>query len=605
MTGAVATLAIVVPLAGATAVMASGPWLGRRLRDAVGIVVAVATLALTLPLAATDHLVVSWTAGWRPVDGLAIGIPLTVDPLGAGIALLAALLASAALTFSWRYFEKVGVLYHTLMLLFLGGMVGFALTGDLFNLFVFFELLTTAAYALTAYDIERQGPLHGALNFAVTNTVGAFLLLHGIALLYARTGTLAFAEIGRELAAGPPDVLLVASFALLSAGLFTKAAIVPFHFWLADAHAVAPSPVSVLLSGVMIELGLYGWARIYWTVFAQPLSDHAGALRVIIVALGVVTAIVGGGFALAQHHLKRLLAFSSISHSGLILIGVGLLDHDALAGAGLYVLAHGCVKGALFLLAGIVLHRYGTVDTLDLQGRARGDVWTGMAFLAGALALAGLPPFGTLLGKQLIEEAASRQALGACVTVTFLAAGALTGAAVLQAAGRVFLGWGAGRRSGEEEVEDEDRETDEAVGRTPAVMIVPVVALLGAALAITLVPAVGRSAVAAAQLFVDGPRYAAAVLDGVPAAVPVTTVQVAVEPVAVALGTVTALAAVILAALALGRDRLPDALRRSGGAVLAAFGGVRRLQSGHVGDYVAWMTVGLGVVAGAFALALL
>ena len=139
---------------------------------------------------------VYWFAGFRPSHGVAIGIDFAAGPLSAGLACLAAVLVTAAMTFSWRYFERVGTYYHALMLTFLAGMTGFCLTGDIFDLFVWFELMGVSAYALTAYRPEERGPIQGALNFAITNSVGAYLSLSGIALIYGRTGALNMAQIG-------------------------------------------------------------------------------------------------------------------------------------------------------------------------------------------------------------------------------------------------------------------------------------------------------------------------------------------------------------------------------------------------------------------------
>jgi multicomponent Na+:H+ antiporter subunit D len=248
--------------------------------------------------------------------------------------------------------------------------------------------------------------LQGALNFAVTNTVGGFLALSGIGLLYGRTGALNMAQIGNSLH-GRADTLVIVSFLLIMCGFLVKAAIVPFHFWLADAHAVAPTPVCVLFSGVMVELGLYAVMRVYWTIFAGSFAESAGGLRLILVGAGVLTALLGGVMCFAQRHLKRLLAYSTISHMGVMLIGFGLLVPVGLAGTHLYMLAHAMVKSALFLCSGILLHRFGTIDELELRGcgripdsaiRVAAVVW-----LLSGLGLAGLPPVGTYRADSLLK----------------------------------------------------------------------------------------------------------------------------------------------------------------------------------------------------------
>lgn len=605
------TIAIAIPLIGAAALIGIAPLMTWRVRHLAAILIAAATTAVCAILTTSPELLVHWFGGWEPVRGMAIGLGFAVDPIGAGIATLAAILGTAAFVFSWRFFEDVGALFHALMLLYVGAMVGFGLTGDLFNIFVFFELLTTSAYALTAYHIERRGPLQGSLNFAVTNTIAAFLLLHGIGLLYGRTGALNLAEIGRALTGAQPDAVIVTAFLLISVGFFIKAAIIPFHFWLPDAHAVAPSPVSALLSGVMIQLGLYGWARVYWTVFANPFGLHTEGLRTVLLAFGAFTAIVGGIMALAQFQLKRLLAFSSVSHAGLILIGVGLLDPEALAGAGLYTLSHGAIKGALFLLAGILLYQYDSVKEAALRGLGRQSRLTGIVFLAAGLGLAGLPPFGTTLGKQLIEEPASQHGFGWVVAV-FLVAEALTGGAVLRAAGRVFLGWGPIIEQ-DDAVEVEDEEAPVRVeegeerprGRAPAVMLVPAVVLVVAALVVGLWPPLIHTAEVAAERFVDPAAYQSAFLDGVRHPLPVRSGASGLTAHASRLGVVAAAAAVVVALAGLFRDRLPGAVRK---AMIDAWTPplrvLRGLQSGHVGDYVAWLVCGAAVLGGSYLIVL-
>ena len=205
-----------------------------------------------------DGPIVYWFGGWQPQGTVAIGISFVVDPIGAGFATLAAFLFAAALLFSSKYFDDVHALYHVLMLTFLAAMCGFSLTGDIFNQFVYFELMGAAGVALCAYRSEEPGPVQGALNFGITSSVGALLILSGIGLLYGRTGALNMAQIGLALEQTGPGKLPTIAFLLMACGFFVKAGIAPFHFWVPDAHGVAPTPVCILFSGVMDQLGVYG-----------------------------------------------------------------------------------------------------------------------------------------------------------------------------------------------------------------------------------------------------------------------------------------------------------------------------------------------------------
>ena len=201
-----APLTVVIPLLAAASLVGAVAIAPRLFIDTLSIAVAaaVAVLAASLLHASGSDTLVYWFGGWEPRDGVAIGVSFAIDPLGAGLATFIAVLFVVAFVFAYRYFRVVGPLFHVLMLVFLAGAMGFCLTGDLFNLFVFLELVSVSAYALTAYDIEEEGPLTGTLNFAVTNSVGAALVLIGIALLYARTGALNLAQIGDALAGRSP-----------------------------------------------------------------------------------------------------------------------------------------------------------------------------------------------------------------------------------------------------------------------------------------------------------------------------------------------------------------------------------------------------------------
>jgi multicomponent Na+:H+ antiporter subunit D len=548
---------------------------------------------------------VYWFGGFRPARGIAIGIDFEAGSLSAGLASLAAVLVTASMTFSWRYFRRVATYYHALMLIFLAGMAGFCLTGDIFDLFVWFELMGVAAYALTAYRPEEKGSLQGALNFAITNSIGAYLSLSGIGLIYGRTGALNMAQIGAYIGRHPPDGLVTVAFLLVIAGLLIKSAIVPFHFWLADAHAVAPTPVCVLFSGVMVELGLYGIARVYWSVFGQALG-HRAAISHLFLALGVLTAVIGALFCFRERHVKRLLAFSTISHAGVFLAGIALFTPLGLAGTAVYVISHGLVKAALFLCTGVVLHRLGSVNETWLHGRGRSLRVTGVVFTLAAFGLANLPPFATFLGKGYIDESAWAQGLP-WITGVFVACAIVTGAAVFRVAGGVFYGLGDPPSEDPQMAKmaaEETSETDSDKRRTPLTMIIPPAVLVACAAAIALIPQFGAVVEAAAIRFEDQSGYITTVLAGAHVAHPVAPAAAESAGITVSdvlTGTGTAIGALILAFLALYWRRLP--LLRRGyepGAGLTA--PIQRFQSGVINDYVTWIVLGLAVIGGVLAL---
>jgi multicomponent Na+:H+ antiporter subunit D len=462
-----------------------------------------------------------------------------------------------------------------------------------------------SAYALTAYRPEERGPLQGALTFAIANSVGAYLSLSGIALIYGRTGALNMAQIGVYVSRHPASQLVVVAFLLIISGLLIKSAIVPFHFWLADAHAAAPTPVCVLFSGVMVELGLYGIARVYWSVFGQALG-HRAAVSHVFLTLGVLTAVVGALFCFRERHVKRLLAFSTISHAGIFLTGIALLTPLGLAGTAIYVVGHGLVKAALFLCTGVVLHRLGSVNETWLHGRGRHLRVTGVVFTLAAFGLTDLPPSATFLGKGYIDDSAWAHGLP-WVTGVFILCTILTGGAVFRVAGGVFYGLGDAPSEDAEMAEmaaEETSETESGKQRTPLTMIVPPAVLVACAAVIGLLTQLGPVIQAAAVRFEDQAGYNATVLDGARIAHPVAiaameSTGITVSDVLTGIGSTVG--ALVLAFFALYWRRLP-LLRRGYEPGAGLITPIQRFQSGVVNDYVTWIVFGLACIGGVLAL---
>jgi multicomponent Na+:H+ antiporter subunit D len=610
MTGSVLPpLTLAVPML-AAAVLAGTQCLGfRLLAQVVALVATVATIVicgLQLALAIRHGVAVYWFGGWHPHHGVALGISFAIDPFGAGLACFCAVLTLAAQVFSWRHFESVGHAFPALLLVLMAAIIGFCESGDLFNMFVFFELMTATAIALTAHRSDQRAPLQGALNFGISNAIGGFFVLFGIALLYGRTGALNLAQIGAALAGHRVDGLVVVAFGLIVCGFFVKAAIIPFHFWLADAYASAPTPVCVIFAGVMSEVGLYGVARVYWIVFSGPLGSHAATLRLILVLTGAITALGGALMCLLQHLLKRLLAFATISYMGLFLVGLGLLDVRGLAGTAIFIVADGLVKASLFICVGILQHRRADANSLRTRGLGRGIPFTGIVFGLAALGLAAMPGFGSFLGKTLIESAAADHPGYGWVPALITVTECLVGAALLGAGARAFLGWGPELRD-EDGVSDDAEDLDELSDhdtRTPAILFAPALALMLGGLAIGVLPGVGRIAVAGAARFQASAAYASAVLGGRATTVAVPRLETTPTLEDVLLGLAFTVVTVLLALLVVVPRRLAWAPDAFVSAWRTAARRLHELHNGHPGDYVTWLVAGTAALTAVLAVTL-
>jgi len=565
------------PLAIAGLLLAGGRLLPRRGPDVIALLttLGVAAACILLAIGAADGPIVYWFGGWTPRDGQAIGISFRVDLAGASVASFIAGLFTITLAFAWGYFDEVHAHFHVLMLLFMASMVGFCLTGDVFNMFVWFEVMSVAAFSLTGYELKAS-PLSGAVNFTVMNTIGSYLFLGGIGLAYALAGSLDMASIGRVLANAPASPIADAAFVLMATGLLVKAAQVPFHFWLPDAHAVAPSPVSVIFSGVMVALGIFGLTRLSFAMFTGVPAVMA-VTHTLLLGLGVASVVVGGAMALLQRHLKRMLAFSTVSHTGMLLVGLALGDRAGIAGLLTYLAGHGLVKAALFMVAGILLALCGGVDEIELRGKGR-QIWpAGVAMAVGGLLLAGAP-IG-LMDDGLSSLAEAAKAAGNVWLLPVFAFGAgSTGGAVLRATGRIFAGLGP--VAGIEEQSPTEQEQEKADRSFPFMLVCAVVPLL---------------AVLATSHRVDGLAERAAVQLG--------AVAHKGAPVSSLLAWSGVAFALLLAGTGLWHPALPrPVLKTAKFLVRPLAASLSYVHSGAVCDYVAWLVVGLALFTAAFAL---
>jgi multicomponent Na+:H+ antiporter subunit D len=463
------------------------------------------------------------------------------------------------------------------------------LTGDLFNLFVFFELMSTAAFALCGLKTAEPSPLQGAFNFAVTNTVAAFLVLTGIALLYSVTGALNMGQIGLALGARH-DALVLFAFTIITCGFLTKAATVPFHLWLPDAHAVAPTPVCVLFSGIMVELGLYAVLRLRYIVFAHTFDTHQSALSSILLAFGAATVVIGGLMCYAEHHLKRMLAFSTISHAGLMLVAFAIQGPLAVAAVFTYLLAHALVKSGLFFVSGIILHRLRSISEKMLFGRGVGLYWTAVLWFLGGAGLAAAPAFATSLGEAGASKAADQVGLHG-VSFLFLFGGVMTCAAVWRVGMHTFFGWGDWPLSDRSADVDELPETAEEDRNIFWYHYGPTALCILGAIAISLTRGWLAGLCNASETLVSQQAYLHTVYAGKAPLLTQATWTDAMHGAAVR-GMVGLFLAAALACASVFRMKLPR--KASLGTMLErGFDPLRALQSGHPGDYVAWLTVGL------------
>jgi multicomponent Na+:H+ antiporter subunit D len=358
------------------------------------------TLTLSSQILSGDK-VAYHLGGWRGP----LGISLVVDGLSFFFSLIALGLGLLVIIYSIAE-KRYGRTYYFLLLVSLSSMIGVIYTADIFNMYVFYELLSLAVYLLIAYP-KTGVTLKASFNYLIMGGVGLSFFLLGVGFLYAVTGTLDIFSIAEKMPAvfDSSMQMVLMSFALIATGMGIKIAVFPLHGWLPDAHSMAPSPVSALLSGVTVKIGIYCLIRVVYTVFSTEIFLLISNNNILLI-LGVVSLLFGASMALAQKDLKRLLAYSTINQLGIVLIGLGIGTELGLTGALFHVLNHTIMKSALFFCAGIMIAETGMRDVKGLSGFSRQQPAITFSFAIASLGMIGIPPINGFVSKWMICLAA-------------------------------------------------------------------------------------------------------------------------------------------------------------------------------------------------------
>lgn len=411
-------LVFFAPLFAAVSMPVVGHWkknLCRPLAAAaigVGALVSIASLDRVLVNGATRYSFSGWPAP--------IGIEWLADSVSSIMALAVCLFALLCLVHGGGIDRSVirgrTVPFYTIVLLLTSGLIGLVYAADLFNVFVFLEVVAISAYALVALP---GGPaLVSAFRYLILGTLGASCYLLGVGYFYAATGTLSIADLSLRL----PELLgskaVVCGLIFMFIGLAIKMALLPLHGWLPSAYSNAPDLAVPLLAGLLTKVSLLVWVRIlFWTTASAQARPDVPVFELVSV-LGSLAAMAGGCLALYQQQLKRIFAYGGIAHIGLVLIGIGQMNSTGLTGGLFYLMNDAVMQFGLFALAGVVAGRYG-IHTLDELGRARiRNPWILTTLIVVAVGMVGFPPTGGFFGKWQILLAALSEG-------NYLGAGAL------------------------------------------------------------------------------------------------------------------------------------------------------------------------------------
>jgi multicomponent Na+:H+ antiporter subunit D len=424
-------LVVLIPLLGA----ASALVLGRnpRAQRIVAVIALLAVLAVgAVMLAVVDSSgpLMMEVGGWRAP----FGIVLVVDRLAALMVVVSALVLLAVLVFSvgqgladGHDETPVSIYYPTYLILATGVFTAF-IAGDLFNLYVGFEILLVASYVLITLG-GTEARIRAGTTYIVVSLVSSMLFLASIAMIYGAVGTVNIAQISQRMADIPLDVQIILHIMLLVA-FGIKAAVFPLSFWLPDSYPTAPAPVTAVFAGLLTKVGVYAIIRTETVIF--PGSE----LNPTLMVLALLTMVVGVLGAVAQADIKRLLSFTLVSHIGYMILGVALGSVAGTAAATFYIVHHIIVQTTLFLAAGLIERIGGSTSITKLGGLLKASPLIALLFFVPALNLGGIPPFSGFIGKLALFQAAAEQ--GTWLAWVLIGAGALVSLLTLYALMRVW-----------------------------------------------------------------------------------------------------------------------------------------------------------------------
>ena len=364
--------------------------------------VSVALLGEVLAIGVITYELGGWSAPW--------GIEYRVDALSAFVLLFVSGLGALVLTYAPRSLaDEIPASRHylfcTLYLLCLTGLLGIAITGDLFNVFVFLEISALSSYALIAQGGRRQA-LPAAFQYLVMGTIGATFILIGIGLMYQMTGTLNMADMAARLpAAGGSRTALVA-FGFLTVGIALKMALFPLHVWLPNAYAYAPSVVSAFIAATATKVSVYILLRFMFSVFGLEFSFEELGLGRALMPLALAGIVIASTVAIFQRNVKRMLAYSSVAQIGYMVLGISFATATGLTGGIVHLFNHALIKGGLFMAMGCIMLRLHSVDLEDMAGIGRAMPWTMAAWALGGLGLIGVPATAGFISKWYLIQAA-------------------------------------------------------------------------------------------------------------------------------------------------------------------------------------------------------